>query len=201
MTESRPYMIGVNANAIIGTDKIIFNLHRLATTCSDIDYIVLFYDKPFTHTMDDLLETDFNKELWYDNYYFTYRYVNKKNIMEEKLYKKINNKYVKLYDHSDSGDFPFGDAGTTKVVLSNGDILFNNFGDVNSTLIYTCNAPKIKVYRKSEKIEAMCENFNDIEDDPRSSIQHDKNATDKLFRKIEKYSKEQKYSNNKMYTE
>jgi hypothetical protein len=52
-------------------------------------------------------------------------------------------------DTDENLDFQFGDSHTDKIKLSNGDIVFNNFGDVNSCLIFTRNSPKIEIYTEN----------------------------------------------------
>jgi hypothetical protein len=149
---NKPYMTGVSTIAMIGTNKIIFCVDQSATMAVNYDFVILTYTKPFTFAIDEKdFDTNYSKELWYDNYYYTYKYSRKTNNMVIKIYEIKKNTTIKIIDIVDkkrSDDFQFGDSHTDKITLSNGDILFNNFGDVNSGLIFSRNIIKFDVHKK-----------------------------------------------------
>jgi hypothetical protein len=171
---------------MIGTDKIIFCVNRSATMDVDYHYIVVTYSEPFTIEVQeiDIGDLNYNKEPWYDNYYFTYKYLENKNEMIIRIY---DNKIKIDYYNDKETDFQFGDNHTDKIKLSNGDIMFNNFGDVNSCLIFTCNSPKIKIYKNLDSYKSN-EEYDAISDIFLKDKYYDKKSVDKIFETIKSNS-------------
>jgi len=187
---NHPYMTGVGANAMIGTDKIIFPVNHSATMNVNYDYVIMTYNKPFNFIVEEIdFHANYIKELWYDNYYFTYKYSFKKNDMVIRLYD--NDKGVTKLIDSPNGvschDFQFGDHHTDKITLSNGDIMFNNFGDADSCLIFTRNSPKVEIYKKNPTFsDESIENENEmIEDIFIKELYYNRQHIDDILEKIE----------------
>ena len=162
----KPCMMGVATNAKFGSDKILFPVMCSSTMCTeDYDYVVVEYPEPFTFAVEDIgFDFDYSKEPWFDNYYYTYRYSQSKKVTIIAIYRKDGNKFTKIESAIDPTSFQNGDATTEKITLSNGDILFNNFGDVNSGLLFCKTRPKIKLYKSGieDEIKIMEEiNKND----------------------------------------
>ena len=149
-----PNIIGVRDNYIIGSDKLIFCTHNNHTK-NNVNFIVITYPEHFNYVNEQIInEKLMNHDAvpWYDNYYFTYKEKEYSNVV--KIYEKINTKNVEVNSIDCNSEFQFGDRSTIKNTLDNGDIIFENYGDVSSTVIFTKNDPKIKCYsaKLSEKI-------------------------------------------------
>lgn len=115
---------------------------------NDYDYIVIRYPEIFTFTVkEENYDFNYKKELWYDDYYFTYKFSQRTYDVVIRITKY--NTTIDDINSDRSYHFGPGDWYTDKVTLSNGDILFNNFGDANSGLIFTHTTPKVEVYKTS----------------------------------------------------
>lgn len=146
-TDTMPGIIAVCDNCIIGSDKLIFCDH-INEDESDIDFTVITYPEHITCIEENEEYKNYDKVLWYDNYYFTYK--DNGNIIQ--IHKKKNNKYIIVENICCDSEYQFGDRIFKKNALDNGDIIFENYGDVKSTIIFTKNNPKIKGY--STKLSA-----------------------------------------------
>lgn len=128
----QPYILGTTSLAYIGSCKIIFDIRENVINDS-YDYLVLHYPEPFTFKIKKrLYPNNLSKNKWYNNFSYTYREYKKGYGYTIKLYH--NKKIIEQYDDKNT-DFQFGDDESLKIILSNGDILFNNYGDVESSLL------------------------------------------------------------------
>lgn len=139
MTDINPKIFGLYTNAIIGSNKIIFCGALSSSFNCHYDFAVFRYDQPFTVKSYKKYEKNDDQSKWFDNYTFTY--TNDFSISVEQVKNKKSKTICYNSDPDINGDFQFGDRERIKTVLSNGDILFNNLGDVTSSVLFCKKTP------------------------------------------------------------
>lgn len=146
----KPCIMGVGSPAMIGKNKIIFCMNQSPTMNVDYDYVVFTYSEDFTFTVkeQDCTEINYRKEPLANNYSFDYRYSQKQSKVVIRLYE--NNDTTEELTKKMGYNFQMGDYYVDEIVLSNGDVLFNNFGDVASGLLFTINNPSVSLYTKNQ---------------------------------------------------
>lgn len=186
---NKPYLTGVSSVCMLGSNKIIVFVCQSTTTTADYSIVTFSYPESFTFNVTELdYNLKFKNEHWYDNYNFTYKYSQRNENMIINISENINDKTIKV-DKIDVNvfDFQIGDYYTDKIMLSNGDIIFNNFGDVQSCLIYTKNNPKVNIY----KIKPNHKNKSIIDKTEEQIINKKKGynvkEAENYFKKISKY--------------
>lgn len=155
-----PHIIGFYTAAHITSNSLIFYHEYI----SGYDFLIATYDEDFTFT-EDKSETNYDKRKffrnknvpWYDNYKINYYYKQNHGTVIELL----DNSGVivdELYDKDES--YQLGDAGTYKYMLSNGDMLIVNEGDVESSVLFTTHKLKYTTYKFKYPKKNNCCSFD-----------------------------------------
>ncbi len=147
MSNNKPKIFGLNTHAIVGSDKIIFYDRFAPERSNEYDFVVFTYDQPFTiETAPHCQRPDYMRENWFDDFTYTYRYKSNYSYILLRVEQMGKKKSICKYIDS-ATEFQFGDYLHNKIFLSNGDILFNNLGDVTSSVLFSKNSPKITFYK------------------------------------------------------
>jgi hypothetical protein len=165
-----PFIITVAADAAIGSNKIIFCLTNFQSNdTSRYDHIVLNYDKPFTFKKKSFLgdkKGNYSRVKWYKNFSYTNRYDNNKRII--RLYHKgciING--INGINICEPHQLTLMYHDIDKIMLSNGDIVFNYYdgNNIDLCVIFTRNNPQIKFYQSTKNIDSSEELDEDSDND------------------------------------
>ena len=78
-----------------------------------------------------------------------------------------------------------GDYYMDKIGLSNGDVLFNNFGDVASGLLFTVNNPSVTLYTKHPNAK-KCDDkdYEYVSKLSSKKLNYDQVTIEKYFKKV-----------------
>ncbi len=146
MSDNKPKIFGFATYAIVGSNKIIF-CNMFSSGSYTGEFVVLTYDQPFTIEIGPYRRhQNIRRAKWFNDFTYTYRWSQSNNYYLLRVEQTGKKKSICKYIDS-ATDYQFGDYSHDTIFLSNGDILFNNLGDVTSSVLFSKNSPKITCHK------------------------------------------------------